>query len=200
MKRSYMKIYTKTGDKGTSATFTGQRRVKDDDVFHALGTTDELSCAVGMAAEFGSEAGHDFVDKLDTIQCMLQDVGSSVATPASSAREMHKRKTDFDSSYVNRLEMWIDEMTMELPPLKNFILPSGGKTATSLHLARTVCRRAERTVVPLVRDGETEEEVLKFLNRLSDFLFTVARYAAMKEGREEKVYKSASKKSLPEDA
>lgn len=86
------------------------------------------------------------------------------------------------------LETWIDEFTEELPPLTSFILPSGGKSSAALHLARTVCRRAERSVAPIVRSGEADPDVAKFLNRLSDYLFTVARYASMKEGSEEKIY------------
>ncbi|XP_056148870.1 corrinoid adenosyltransferase isoform X2 [Lampris incognitus] len=163
------KIYTKTGDKGFSSTFTGERRPKEDHVFEALGTTDELSSAIGLAREFCIDKGHSFTHQLDKIQCVLQDVGSNIATPRSSARESHIKKTKFGTQPVADLENWIDEFTEELPALANFILPSGGKSSAALHMARTVCRRAER--------------------RLSDYLFTVARYAAMKEGNEEKIYK-----------
>ncbi|ESO97419.1 hypothetical protein LOTGIDRAFT_214269 [Lottia gigantea] len=183
-----MKIYTKTGDKGTSATFTGERRPKDDIIFQSLGATDELSSALGLAAEFVREADLPLVDQLEQIQCILQDVGSNIATPYSSARQSHIRKTSFSSDYVIKLEEWIDEMTAELPPLTKFILPSGGKSASTLHLARSICRRAERSITPLTRDDEIDPEVQKFINRLSDYLFTVARFAAMKEGREERIY------------
>jgi cob(I)alamin adenosyltransferase len=183
------KIYTKTGDKGTSAVFTGERRVKDDAVFEALGTTDELSSHLGLAMEYSTEAGHDFVDKLVAVQCVLQDVGSSIATPKSSARDAHVKKTAFSEENVKDIESWIDQYTEQLPPLKNFILPSGGKTSSALHVCRAVCRRAERRVVPLVRDGDMDSEPAVYLNRLSDFLFTLARYAARTEGKQEVVYK-----------
>ncbi|XP_061585102.1 corrinoid adenosyltransferase [Cololabis saira] len=182
------KIYTKTGDKGFSSTFTGERRPKEDHIFEALGNTDELSSAIGLAREFCLDKGHTFTYQLDKIQCVLQDIGSNVATPRSSARESHMKRTKFTSQPIADLETWIDNFTGELPPLTNFILPSGGKSSASLHLARTVCRRAERSVAPIVRSGEADPDVARFLNRLSDYLFTVARYAAMKEDKEETIY------------
>ncbi|XP_031712365.1 corrinoid adenosyltransferase MMAB isoform X2 [Anarrhichthys ocellatus] len=183
------KIYTKTGDKGFSSTFTGERRPKEDHIFEALGSTDELSSAIGLAREFCLDKGHTFTYQLDKIQCILQDVGSNIATPRSSARESHIKKTTFTAQPIADLENWIDKFTEELPPLTNFILPSGGKGSAALHLARTVCRRAERSVAPIVRTGEADPDVAKFLNRLSDYLFTAARYAAMKDGNEETIYK-----------
>nr|XP_057925985.1 corrinoid adenosyltransferase isoform X1 [Doryrhamphus excisus] len=183
------KIYTKTGDKGFSSTFTGERRPKEDHIFEALGNTDELSAAIGLAREFCLEKGHTFTHQLDKIQCVLQDVGSNIATPLSSARESHLTRTKFTAIPIADLEGWIDTLTEELPPLTNFILPSGGKSSTALHIARTVCRRAERSVAPIVRSGEADPDVARFLNRLSDYLFTVARYAALKENNKEKIYK-----------
>ncbi|XP_005722271.1 corrinoid adenosyltransferase MMAB [Pundamilia nyererei] len=182
------KIYTKTGDKGFSSTFTGERRPKEDHIFEALGNTDELSSAIGLAREFCLDKRHTFTHQLDKIQCVLQDVGANIATPRSSARESHIKRTKFIAQPIVDLETWIDEFTEELPPLTSFILPSGGKSSAALHLARTVCRRAERSVAPIVRSGEADPDVAKFLNRLSDYLFTVARYASMKEGSEEKIY------------
>lgn len=183
------KIYTKTGDKGFSSTFTGERRPKEDQIFEALGNTDELSSAIGLAREYCLDKNHTFTDQLDKIQCILQDVGSNIATPRSSARDSHMKRTEFTNSLTTELENWIDQFTHELPPLTNFILPSGGKSSAALHLARAICRRAERSVAPIVRSGEADQDVAKFLNRLSDYLFTAARYAAMKEGEEDKIYK-----------
>ncbi|XP_058014205.1 corrinoid adenosyltransferase MMAB isoform X1 [Ahaetulla prasina] len=183
------KIYTKTGDKGFSSTFTGERRAKDDRIFDALGTLDELSSAIGLSAEFGSESGHTFVEELHKVQCMLQDAGSNVATPISSARESHIKRTSFSEKPVLELESWIDKYSDQLPPLTSFILPSGGKSSAALHLSRAVCRRAERCVVPLVKTGEADGNVAKYLNRLSDYLFVLARFAAKQEGKEEQIYR-----------
>ncbi|XP_063000387.1 corrinoid adenosyltransferase MMAB [Elgaria multicarinata webbii] len=182
------KIYTKTGDKGFSSTFTGERRSKDDQIFDALGTLDELSSAIGLSAEFGRECGHSFVEELHKVQCVLQDAGSNVATPISSAREAHLKRTSFSENPILELETWIDRYSDQLPPLTAFILPSGGKSSAVLHLSRAVCRRAERCVVPLVKTGEANANVAKYLNRLSDYLFVLARYAAKEEGKEEKIY------------
>lgn len=189
------KIYTKTGDGGNSSLYTGERRSKDDLVFEALGAVDELSSAIGLVREFYLETsecedGIDLADQLRTIQCVLQDIGSHVATPFSSARETHSKNVGaFDASRTSSMETWIDAMTAKLPPLTNFILPSGGRTAASLHCARTICRRAERRVVPIVAAGEMAKEPAIFLNRLSDYLFTAARYAALTNGFEESIYK-----------
>ncbi|NXE27676.1 MMAB protein, partial [Ardeotis kori] len=173
---------------GFSSTFTGERRPKGDRIFEALGATDELSSAIGLAGEFSSEKGHTFVEQLHKVQCMLQDVGSNIATPLSSAREAHLKRTSFSDKPVVELEQWIDSYSEQLPPLRAFILPSGGKSSAALHFSRAVCRRAERCVVPLVQAGEADPNVAKYLNRLSDYLFVLARYAAMKEGKEEKIY------------
>jgi len=190
-KSSYPRIYTKTGDKGTTALFTGERRKKSDQFFEALGTTDELSSHLGFVRELASESKtpHLYVDQLQRIQCILQDVGSCLATPSSSARKSHINKVpSLSIRHTSELEEWIDEYTKHLPPLENFILPGGGKTSASLHIARAVCRRAERSVQPLVDMGEVDEEVLRYLNRLSDFLFTTARYAARLDNKEETIY------------
>ncbi|NXD12608.1 MMAB protein, partial [Nothocercus nigrocapillus] len=173
---------------GFSSTFTGERRPKNDRVFEALGATDELSSAIGLASELSSEKGHAFVEQLHKVQCMLQDAGSNIATPLSSARQAHLKRTSFSEKPVLELEEWIDKYSEELPPLRAFILPSGGKSSAALHVSRAVCRRAERCVVPLVQAGEADPNVAKYLNRLSDYLFVLARYAAMKEGKEEKIY------------
>lgn len=189
---SYPRIYTKTGDGGNSALFTGERRPKSDMVFSALGTTDELSSQLGLAREFASETGkpsHPYVDQLQRIQCLLQDVGSCLATPTSSARKSHvERIPALNSRHTAELEEWIDEYSASLPPLENFILPGGGKTSASLHVARSVCRRAERCVQPLVDMKEVDPEVLRYLNRLSDFIFTIARFAAQIDNKEETIY------------
>jgi len=188
IERTYIRVYTRTGDKGTSALFTGERRAKNDPIFDALGCTDELSSHIALAREYALEYGHPYAERLRRIQCILQDVSSLVATPKSSARESHLLRVGFSQRHADELEEWIDEYSMALPPLTNFILPGGGKASAALHMARTVCRRAERYVTPLVRERETDRQALIYLNRLSDFLFTAARLAAKLDGREETIY------------
>ncbi|XP_028710593.1 corrinoid adenosyltransferase isoform X4 [Peromyscus leucopus] len=122
--RRLPKIYTRTGDKGFSSTFTGERRPKDDRVFEAVGTTDELSSAIGFAMELITEKGHTFAEELQKIQCTLQDVGSALATPRSSAREAHLKHTAFEEGTITELEQWIDKYSSQLPPLTAFILPT----------------------------------------------------------------------------
>ncbi|DBA00863.1 TPA: hypothetical protein N0F65_008506 [Lagenidium giganteum] len=183
-----MKVYTKTGDKGTSQLFSGERRPKDDDVFNALGDTDELNAQIGMAVEHTRAAHHEYLPpKLEQIQSRLFDVGACIATPLTTASQSKKNRAGaFDEANVDQLEHWIDEMEENLPPLKTFILPSGGGLAsTQLHVARAVCRRAERRVVKLGAAGDVDASVMKYLNRLSDFLFVAARFAAFTESKEE---------------
>lgn len=184
------KIYTRTGDGGNSSLYTGERRQKTDRVFNALGAVDELSCHVGLAKEMATESktDHPYVDQLGRVQCILQDIGSCVATPPSSARETHLANTGVSQRHAEELEEWIDEYTEGLPPLENFILPGGGVVAAQIHVARATCRRAEREVVSLVSDGECIAEASRYLNRLSDFLFTISRVAAKVENKAETIY------------
>ncbi len=138
--------------------------------------------------EFGREKHHPYVDQLERVQCLLQDIGAALATPYSSAREVHVKKTNFNPRHTKELEEWIDEFSEHLPPLQNFILPGGGLASASLHVCRAVCRRAERAVCPLVKDEEVDPEVLRYVNRLSDLLFTLARVAAKVDKKEETIY------------
>ncbi|KAJ1630447.1 Adenosylcobalamin biosynthesis, ATP:cob(I)alamin adenosyltransferase-like protein [Pavlovales sp. CCMP2436] len=184
-----MKIYTRGGDKGKSSLYNGERRSKADAVFCALGDTDELAAALGIASEFCAEDESLLRSQITWIQCRLLDIGSAIATPLTSTEDERKRKlTAFDPAEITRLENWIDEMEQGLPPLTNFVLYSGGRCSTFLHLARTVCRRAERSTTPLVHAGDTPDTVLQYLNRLSDYLFVAARHVAYAEGKPETAY------------
>lgn len=186
----FPKIYTKTGDKGTTSLYTGERRKKSEHVFSALGDTDELNSVIGLSREYCVEKGHDFDEKLKKIQSTLLDIGSFIATPKKNASEAQlKRLGTFPQHLIDELEQWIDESQAQLSPIRNFILPSGGKCATSLHLARSVCRRLERTVQPLVQEDNLDQIVAIYINRLSDLLFVLARYACFKEGKDEVLYK-----------
>eukprot|EP00730_Choanoeca_flexa_P017610 TRINITY_DN8500_c0_g1_i1.p1 TRINITY_DN8500_c0_g1~~TRINITY_DN8500_c0_g1_i1.p1 ORF type:complete len:238 (+),score=35.42 TRINITY_DN8500_c0_g1_i1:901-1614(+) len=191
------KIYTKTGDKGTSALLNGERRPKFDACFEAVGTVDELSSALGISLSHTAQDTRlaAIQDQLTQIQCQLQEAGSSLTTPFddSSSPEM-KERVAFDPSYEPELEQWIDAHDESLPPLTNFILPSGGAASASLHHARTICRRAERRAVELAQVQAVQPEVLRYLNRLSDVLFTLARVCCQAQEHTELVYRPATKR------
>jgi len=166
-----MKIYTKTGDKGETGLWGGGRISKDSPRINAYGTVDECNAVIGIARAAGVDKGLD--DKLAHIQNRLFTVGSDLATPGDVEPAI-PRIADTD---IEQLEKWIDEMEAELAPLKQFIVPGGSQPAAFLHLARTICRRAERWAVQLSREEPTSHPAVVFLNRLSDFLFVAARTA-----------------------
>merc|ERR1719309_971358 len=149
---------------------------------------DELSSHIGLAIALAEECKHPYVDQLVRVQCILQDIGSCIATPTSSSRDSHLSKVGFSGRHSVELEEWIDEYSAQLPPLQNFILPGGGQTVSQMHVCRAVCRRAERCVTPLVASGECNDETQKYVNRLSDFLFTIARIASSIDGKKETIY------------
>ncbi|TWU26320.1 Cob(I)yrinic acid a,c-diamide adenosyltransferase [Novipirellula galeiformis] len=168
-----MKIYTRTGDAGSTGLFGGPRVAKDDDRIEAYGTVDEVNACIGMVRSAGVS---DEIDaQLCEIQHALFSIGAELATPNPDEHGMRI----IDSAAVKRLEDWIDTHEAQLTPLKNFILPAGGAAATHLHLARAICRRAERRVVTLVRRHEVSvsEALIVYLNRLSDLLFVLSRVA-----------------------
>ncbi len=172
------KIYTRTGDKGTTSLFTGERIHKNSPFIHALGTVDEGNSAIGMALSFLPKESflQKIRDQLETIQHALFDVGAALATPRTSKSESKLEKTRFSHEAIDLLEHWIDEMELQLPALKTFILPGGHPAGASLHLSRSIIRRAERAVIPLCEQGDVTEHILIYLNRLSDYLFVVSRY------------------------
>jgi cob(I)alamin adenosyltransferase len=166
-----MKIYTKTGDDGTTGLVGGIRVAKSDPRIECYGTVDELSAAIGLAA---INAAAPLLDQLRETQSDLFVIGSHLATPDDSP---HRNSLPpLDDAMVTRLENQIDATTTQLPPLRNFILPGGTELAARLHLARTVCRRAERLVVALPSTAAIALTI-RYLNRLSDWLFVEARRA-----------------------
>lgn len=173
-----MKIYTKSGDKGETSLFTGQRVPKNDPFIEALGSVDECNSALGSALAFLPTTSEmaSIREQLETIQHALFDVGAALATPRTRATDSKLDITRFDHSAIEGLETWIDAMTETLPPLKEFILPGGHPSGALLHMARSICRRAERRVLPLHRNGEVTDNVIIYLNRLSDYLFMASRY------------------------
>ncbi len=167
-----MKIYTKTGDEGKTSLFGGQRVLKDDLRIEAYGTTDELNALIGVV--LSESLADEISDLLIQIQNDLFIVGAELATP----KETRKGKSiipELSKDSIDLLENAIDEFEEKLPPLKSFILPSGIRSASLLHFARTVCRRAERNAVKLAKEVELNENVVMYLNRLSDLLFVLAR-------------------------
>ena len=166
-----MKIYTRTGDSGETALFDGTRVSKADPRVAAYGAVDELNAWLGLA--IAGNVDDDIRQQVTTIQRDLFALGARLADPA---RRIAGRvtKAAITAEDVTRLERWIDDFEQELPPLRRFVLPGGSPVGAALHVARTVCRRAERAMVDL---GESafEIELLHYINRLSDLLFTMAR-------------------------
>lgn len=171
------KIYTKTGDDGTTGLFGGERVRKDSTRIEAYGTVDELNSAVGMAASVAPDALRTL---LKDLQVSLFVLGADLATPLE--QKITYKIPRIIEGDVKTLEGLIDQHTTQLEPLKNFILPGGTQCAANLHLARTICRRAERLLVTLRDEQEIGDHDLVFLNRLSDLLFTLARRANQIEG------------------
>jgi cob(I)alamin adenosyltransferase len=168
-----VKIYTRTGDGGETSLFGGGRVAKDHGRVSAYGTVDELNSVLGWAVTVVEvEATRD---RLGRVQHDLFVLGSNLAAPPPEGERKRPETPDLPLPRVDEMERWIDEADAELEPLRAFILPGGSPGAAALHVARTVCRRAERTVVHLVREGGVEEDVIRYLNRLSDTLFALAR-------------------------
>lgn len=164
-----MKIYTKTGDDGTTGLFGGARVSKGDAIVDVYGTVDELNAAVGMARATGLDAFTDGI--LSQVQSDLFTLGAEVACVPGEEHKLNMKMIDADDS--KRLERAIDAAEKELTPLKNFVLPGGTPQAAALHFARTVARRAERILIRVPPDERPE--VLIYVNRLSDLLFVLAR-------------------------
>jgi cob(I)alamin adenosyltransferase len=167
-----LKIYTKTGDAGQTGLVGGQRIAKHHPRMDAIGDVDELNAAIGLCAT-GAE-GAPFADLLINIQNWLFDLGAELATPSESRFDQQRIGPEASA----RLEQSIDEQNERLEPLRNFILPGGTDLAARLHLARSICRRAERSVLALhAEDSAVRDDARIFLNRLSDWLFVCARTA-----------------------
>ncbi|GAB2717352.1 cob(I)yrinic acid a,c-diamide adenosyltransferase [Paenibacillus thermoaerophilus] len=189
-----MKIYTRTGDDGQTGIIGG-RVDKDDDRVEAYGTVDELNAFVGQAIslltpEEASEGGAyaDMARDLLQIQQELFDCGSDLALAKPDLRPLKVK-----GEHVDRLEAWIDRYDAETPDITRFILPGGSPLASALHVCRTVCRRAERRVVTLARTQPINDEVRRYLNRLSDLFFTMARTANHRAGVGDVEYERSAK-------
>lgn len=175
-----MRIYTRTGDAGETALFGGGRVKKAHPRVNAYGTIDELNSVLGLAIALTRDP--EIRDGLQGLQHDLFVIGAILATPPSSDHRPSPSIPALSTRRVERMEGWIDSAEGELAPLREFILPGGTPGASALHHARTVCRRAEREVVALGHDEPLESEVVRFLNRLSDLLFTLARLENARAG------------------
>jgi cob(I)alamin adenosyltransferase len=178
-----MKIYTKKGDSGETSLFGGDRVLKSNERIEAYGTVDELNSFVGLAASY------DLSDKgtknLRQVQELLFALGADLATPPSAKTRIDR----IQESDITFLEEAIDEMEEDLESLKNFILPGGSQAGATLHVARTICRRAERAAVACHKVDDISDTCIKFLNRLSDFFFVMARYENKQAGIREETWK-----------
>ena len=172
------KIYTRTGDKGETGMATGERVAKDSAIMHAQGDLDELNSLLGLlACRLEAEIGTD----VKAVQNDLFDLGGEL----SCAQALIKQ------ARIDWLEQKLDQLNEELPALKEFILPGGGEAASLCHLARAVCRRAERNLVTASREVTINAEVLAYINRLSDLLFVMARFITKQQGEAEVYWQSA---------
>lgn len=193
------KIYTRTGDQGTSSILGSIRNriPKNALIFDVLGTIDELSATIGIVRSMCSFPSVS--NDLEAIQCHLFEMGSCIA-----AKNRSSQFTFNDESLIQNLEAKIDSMTEELPPLRHFILPGGtSQTASHIHLSRAVCRRCERLVVSWLNDHDDEDEIPQqdtvmgmYLNRMSDYLFTLARFITNKEGEKEIIWQKKKSNSF----
>lgn len=175
-----MKIYTRTGDAGETALFGGGRVSKDHHRVAAYGSIDELNASVGVAVAQGADG--EIRGRLERVQHDLFAIGSILATLPREDGSPHPHLPAMPRGRIGEMEAWMDEAEAELPALTQFVLPGGTAGAAALHVARTVCRRAERAVVHLATLEPVDDDIVPFLNRLSDLLFTLARLENRRAG------------------
>lgn len=181
-----MKIYTRTGDHGETGLFGGGRVPKDHERVSAYGDVDELNAVLGVARATAPDAAFDPL--LETVQSDLFSIGGYLATPDPAKVEAALAKAELPATRIGEFEAAMDAADTELPPLRAFVLPAGTAQAAALHHARTVCRRAERSVVHLSHSAPVPPLLITYLNRLSDLLFTLARLANHRAGVADKTW------------
>jgi len=187
------KVYTKRGDQGETDLLGGERVAKDSLRIESYGTVDELQAFLGMLRvalaepDVRSEAARECVPAIHRVQQDLFDLGSTLSAPP---RHLDRVKNPITEERITWLEEAMDGWNESLPPLRSFVLPGGGRCSALSHVARTVCRRCERVVLRLWREEEVPGEVLRYLNRLSDFLFVLGRHLAQAFGEEEPLWET----------
>ena len=189
------KIYTRTGDKGTTALVGGQRVPKTDLRVEAYGTIDELNSIIGIIRTLADESKEaPLVELARTvlrdIQNVLFDIGSLMATAKEDQAKFFKK---LDKDWSRHLERQIDLMQKEMKPLESFVLPGGSMLNAQSHVARTVCRRAERLLWRVHADEPIQDEILMFINRLSDYLFVLSRWVSIRQGTPEYLWEPGLK-------
>ena len=180
------KIYTRTGDRGETQLVGGQRIPKDAIRVECYGDIDELNSVLGWARSVSMESLKDYQKNMELVQQELFDIGAELATPSNTSA--HSKGAICEENW-KRLELWIDQAIQDLPELRSFVLPGGSPTNSALHIARAVCRRAERHAVHLSKQENVSTDLLIYLNRLSDYLFALARRSSCSEGLPETLWK-----------
>ena len=180
-------IYTKTGDKGTTSLVGGSRVSKDDPRVEAYGTVDELNSHLGLLAEMVSQLGGGYRDELKSVQRNLFTIQTLLAT---EDKVLYARLPQLHQEEVDMLERQIDTISDALPKINSFVIAGGNAMGAQCHVCRTVCRRAERCIVRLARETEVNEVLMRYINRLSDYLFVLARYVVVADGKQEDLYLS----------
>ncbi|RLZ09737.1 cob(I)yrinic acid a,c-diamide adenosyltransferase [Faecalibacter macacae] len=181
-----MKIYTKTGDKGTTSLYGGTKVSKDNIRIETYGTVDELNSYIGLIRSYEIDA--KLVEELIIIQKDLFNIGAELATPKDKimlANGTPRLKVMIKEEDITQLENWIDVIDAELEIMTHFILPGGNQASSHAHVARCICRRAERLIFTLAQQEEIRPELAKYINRLSDYLFTAARKIAKDNNHDE---------------
>jgi cob(I)alamin adenosyltransferase len=177
-----MSIYTRTGDKGKTSLIGGKRVLKSSPRVESYGAVDELNSVLGVVVTQLSAKHMSLKQELEHVQHDLFSIGAYLADPGA-------QRISFLGDRVEEFELMIDSQTKKLPPLRNFILPGGGKSGSLLHEARTVCRRAERQIVSILEKEDVDDGVVRYMNRLSDLLFSSARYVNHMEKKKETIWK-----------
>ena len=181
------KIYTRTGDCGSTGMAGGSRLDKDDVLVQVIGDVDELNCQLAVLA---CHAPDGFVGEIKRLQNDLFDVGAELSMSHSDIKQASNLQTMISQNNIDQLEQSLDAMNQSLTPLKEFILPGGGLAASHCHVARAICRRAERTLVSLNKVRPLNAELLSYINRLSDYLFVLARAISQNAGEDEVYWQS----------
>lgn len=175
-------VYTKTGDSGTTSLVGGKRVSKCDARVEAYGTVDELNSHVGLLAEYAVTIDRMVYDQMKTIQNDLFTIQTLLAT---EDEELYAKMPQVSTDDIKKLERWIDSAEATLPKLRSFVMAGGSVAGAQAHVARCVCRRAERRVVEMAQENKVEGTIMQYLNRLSDYLFVVSRQLVVAEGKTE---------------